>query len=365
MSGSPDWPLPWPDRFGVFWQRTWPRLGPWLARQEDRLLADEIQATEIDRPVFVAGLPRSGSTILLQILASVPGFAAHCYADFPLIWTPYGWNWLRQRLPARAAQLVERSHRDRILVNRDSPEALDEPLWQHYFPALHQEQQSDILGAEVSNPAFEQFFRAHLAKLVHVRNAGRYVAKSNYGMQRLGYLGRLFPDARFAVPYRAPRAHLASLLKQERLYADAPDQVLQHIAGIGHHEFGRQRRILHLGDSGLLEQIRAEFAAGNLPQAWLRIWTHSYEQMLASLDIGASLSNRVLLLDYDRLCAHPAQVLAELFEHCAVEPAQRSKLCTYWQSQLSAPDYYDPQLPDSIDGELLARADAVHARLQQ
>lgn len=365
MSAGADWKLPWPDRFGVFWQRTWPRLGPWLARQENRLLADEIATTALDRPVFIAGLPRSGSTILLQMLATAPGFTAQRYADLPLLWTPYAWNWLLQRLPLGSAAVVERSHRDRVLVNRDSPEALDEPLWQHFFPSLHQEQQSELLVAELQHPAFESFLRAHMAKLLRVRAARRYVAKSNYGLQRLAYLGRLFPDARFVVPYRSPRAHLASLLKQEQLYAGAPDRVLRHIGAIGHHEFGRQRRILHLGDSELLAQLRAEFASGNLAQAWLRLWIRAYALMLDTAAGDAQLAARIHRVDYERLCAEPGASLDSLFEHCAVEVADRPALVSEWQPRLSAPDYYQAALPDSIDPELWRQADALHARLQK
>lgn len=363
MAAVTDWKLPWPDRFGVFWQRNWPRLGPWLARQENRMLADEIEATALDRPVFVAGLPRSGSTILLQMLATAPGFTAQRYADLPLLWTPYAWNWLLQRLSLRSTAMVERSHRDRVLVNRDSPEALDEPLWQHFFPFLHQEQRSELLAADVDHPVFESFLRAHLAKLLHVRAARRYVAKSNYGLQRLAYLGRIFPDARFVVPYRSPHAHLASLLKQEQLYAGAPDRVLRHIGAIGHHEFGRQRRILHLGDSELLAQLRAEFAAGNPAQAWLRLWIRAYELMLDTVAADPQLATRVHRVDYERLCAQPAASLGALFAHCAIDAAERPALLAEWLPRLSAPDYYQPDLPDSIDPSLWRQADAVHARL--
>ena len=71
------WRIPWPDRFGEWWQRRFPALGPWLADVETRVVATERELPSPDRPVFIAGLARSGSTMLLEWLNAMPGFTAH------------------------------------------------------------------------------------------------------------------------------------------------------------------------------------------------------------------------------------------------------------------------------------------------
>jgi hypothetical protein len=357
------WALPWPDRFGVAWQTTWPGLGPWLAGIETRVVADEIADVVIDRPVFIAGLPRSGSTILLEILAAAPGFTAHRYADFPLLWTPYWWNWLRQRLPLAAVTPTERAHRDRITVNRDSPEAFEEPLWQWAFPHLHQETASEILDGGVVHAAFEQLFSDHLRKLLRVRGARRYVAKGNYGVLRLGYLARMFPDAVLVVPVREPIAHVGSLVKQERLYAAAPDHVLRHIGGIGHHEFGARRRLLHLGDAAALAEVRADFAEGRLAQGWLRNWLRVYGWLADLLDRDAALAARVHRVDYDALCAQPAASLLTLAARVGLADDDAAALSRQWAPRLSAPDYYRPEPMHDVAPALIERARTLHRRL--
>src|SRR5690606_27873581 len=61
----------WLDRFGSFVSR-WPGLWIRLGNLETRLLSDEIAGIAIEAPIYVGGLARSGSTILLECLARHP-----------------------------------------------------------------------------------------------------------------------------------------------------------------------------------------------------------------------------------------------------------------------------------------------------
>ena len=63
----------------------WARIG----RLESRVLGNRLTAAAIDRPVYIAGLPRSGTTILLEVVSRHPATASHQYRDYPFIYTPY------------------------------------------------------------------------------------------------------------------------------------------------------------------------------------------------------------------------------------------------------------------------------------
>ena len=78
-----------------------------------------------------------------------------------------------------------------------------------------------MLDRQTSHPAFESFYRDHIRKLLRVRGGRRYLAKGNYNVTRLEYLLQLFPDARFVIPVRDPRWHIASLIKQHALFCPA------------------------------------------------------------------------------------------------------------------------------------------------
>src|SRR5918995_6556072 len=73
------------------------RLGRW----ETDWASDSLAGQTVDRPIYVTGLARSGSTILLELLAAHPDVATHQYKDFPLISIPVWWNWFLDR-PAAA-----------------------------------------------------------------------------------------------------------------------------------------------------------------------------------------------------------------------------------------------------------------------
>ncbi|HEX3989800.1 MAG TPA: sulfotransferase, partial [Acetobacteraceae bacterium] len=115
---------------------------------EGRLLADRLAATAIDRPVFVAGLARAGTTIVLRTLSEASEFATHRYADFPFLFTPYAWARLRRLMPARRQEPRERMHRDGIMVTAESPEAMEEVLWMAFFPRLHDPAVSNVLDED-------------------------------------------------------------------------------------------------------------------------------------------------------------------------------------------------------------------------
>ena len=100
---------PWMDRLGGFIERNpglWIRLGA----LETRLLDGTFPDVRIDRPVYVTGLARSGTTILLETLARHPDVATHRYRDFPMLFTPYLWNRWLDRVPRKEEQATERSH---------------------------------------------------------------------------------------------------------------------------------------------------------------------------------------------------------------------------------------------------------------
>src|SRR5918996_737253 len=70
-------------------QRFWIRLGD----LETRMIADDLSGIPIEAPIYVSGLARSGSTILLEALARHEHTATHRYKDYPPVFTPYFWNW--------------------------------------------------------------------------------------------------------------------------------------------------------------------------------------------------------------------------------------------------------------------------------
>src|SRR5690606_4177504 len=241
---------PWTDRLGGLLER-YPRLWTRLGDLETRLVADRLDIITVDRPIYVTGLARSGTTVLLELLALHPDTVAHRYRDFPLVLTPWAWNWFVDRAGRGEAVARERAHRDRITVTSESPEAFEEVIWMTFFPDIHDPDRDASFDRDTSHPAFEAFYRDHIRKLLALRGGSRYLAKGNYNVTRLPYLRKLFPDARFVVPIREPQWHIASLMMQHRLFAAAEredERVLRHMRRSGHFEFGLGRRPINVGN---------------------------------------------------------------------------------------------------------------------
>ncbi len=322
-----------------------PRFMRWLGDLETRILDGDLPALRVERPVYVCGLARSGTTLLLEALAAAPDFTTHRYSDYPLLWTPYWWNWLRARLPLPTQTPVERAHRDRLVVTANSPEAFEEVFWMHFFPGRHEVVVDQIIDATCDNQAFADFYAAHIHKLLAVRRARRYLAKGNYNLTRIGYLRRLFPDARFVIAVREPHAHVASLVKQ-----DGPVQRLGTIRSGDRDASGAQRpfRIRAAqacgecrrpgtggGDSGLL-RIRPR--RGRLRTAVGVVLRMAVASVGRRWRFGRSLP----LGRVRTLVRAPGRSLQQVYAHAGLDADTAAELSEDWAGRIVAPDYYTP-----------------------
>jgi hypothetical protein len=330
----------WLDALGGFIERTagfWQKLGD----LESSAHRAELDAIPIDRPLYVAGLARSGSTILLELLAGRPGVATHRYRDFPPVYTPLFWNRAFAHVYRADAPPAERAHKDRILVTPDSPEAMEEVLWMRFFPANHDVHASQVLDAATSCPAFERFYQDHLKKILLVRDGRRYLSKGNYNLTRFAYLLRMFPDARFVVPVRDPRWHIASLMKQHRLFCEEErrdPRILQHMRRAGHFEFGLDRRAINVGDPAAAAGIEALWREGQEIRGWARYWAMLYGFVLAQRERDPLVREASLIVRYEDLCDAAEATLGRVFAHAGLELSAEERAAM--AARLSRLTYY-------------------------
>jgi hypothetical protein len=327
------------DRLGGYIERNpsrWIKLGS----LETHLVESALEEVCIDRPIYITGLARSGTTILLETLARHPDVATHRYRDFPMLFTPYAWNRWLELMPRQKEAPAERSHGDGIAVTSESPEAFEEPLWMAFFPELHDPAHSAVLDAGERHPLFECFYRDHIRKLLAVRGRRRYVAKGNYNVTRIGYLASLFPDARFVIPVRDPVWHIASLMKQHRLFLEGQRDnpaARRHLRRVGHFEFGADRRPINIDDDARAAAIMALWDAGEEVRGWARYWAQMH-RYIADL---ARQQPAIRIVRYEDLCAAPDATLRGIMDHCAL-PAPAPFLAEAAR-RLHQPSYYRPR----------------------
>jgi len=329
------------SRFFSATDKLWHRMG----NLETSVLSDELENIKIQKPVYVSGLARSGTTILTEMLEKHPDLTSHHYSDFPNIWTPYWRNYLLQK--TRKGELVagERAHKDRIKITNDSPEAVEEVLWSYFFPQCHAPARDNTLGKETSNPSFESFYAGHIQKLLLVRESPRYLAKGNYNLSRFLYILKMFPDARFLIPYRNPVNHIASLIKQHKFFlkADAENpRVARQLALSGHYEFGPGRSAVHLGDDKQHQAITDAWADGREVEGWALYWAASYQFLLDQARSHEGFAQASLFISYEELCGHSEEVIDSITDHCALAADVFSDVRAHYCEHLSMPEYYQP-----------------------
>src|SRR5262249_7650400 len=128
------------------------------------------------------------------------------------------------------------------------------------------------------NGSFEHFLRAHMRKLVGgLASAAaepaprRYLAKNNASIARIALLSRLFPACQIVIPFREPRAHVASLMRQHARFTalHARDRfALDYMNWLGHFEFGAALRPINFG--GWCDMLTVD-ATGSA-DFWLTYW---------------------------------------------------------------------------------------------
>ena len=321
-----------------------------LGDVEAEWLGGALEAIPIDRPVFITGLARSGTTLLLDVLAGLPNVATHRYRDFPFLFVPVAWNRLQSRI-GKSGPPVERPHRDGIRITKDSPEAFEEPIWAHFFPAIHDPRTTHRLTATDRQPRFDAFFRQHLQKLLLLRGGSRYVSKGNYNVTRIEYLADLLPDARFVVPVRHPVAQVESLMRQHRLFCEYSAQdarVPQYLRAAGHYEFGPQRVPVNIHEEDARE-IADAWTSGADEIGYAVMWRSVYMHVRSLRSMDAKLRGRIEFVRYEDLCRHPEKTLRRIAEFCELESGIESLLAR-------APDVA-PRKPGSfrLSDELGAR----------
>jgi len=323
-----------------FWQ--------WLGDVETMVLADELESVEVEAPIYVSGLARAGSTIVLRILDTPPETVSHQYRDFPFLYIPAWWNQTLERQTAGHLETSERAHEDRLEVSPASPEAMEEVLWMQFFSDLHDPSTSNTLDAETEHAEFESFYRDHIRKLLHARDGSRYLAKGNYNVTRLEYLLDLFPEARFVLPIRHPRSHVASSRKQHRLFSEGLEgnsRALTHLKRVGHFEFGPHRRPINAGDDEAIREIEKLWESGEEVRGWARYWSHIYGFLADRLEQNADLRDASVVVRYEDLCDRTGEELERIVEHCGLAE-YTDHLVDEFEEAVSRPNYYDAEFTE-------------------
>jgi Sulfotransferase family len=330
---------PWLDKWGKrvcnhtqFWLR--------LGRLENAMLSDRLAEIPVVAPIFVCGMARSGSTILLEIINEHFDTKSFTYRDFPFVHIPWFWSQVLSFSPIEGVP-VERAHKDRIMITPQSPEAMEEMLWMHTIPNLHSEELSHLKDGNFECGAFANHYISTIKKLLLISGKSRYLSKGNYNITRIKYLLKLFPDARFVIPIRHPISHVRSSIKQHQLFLEAEKEdrrVLDHLQRVGHFEFGNSRQAVNSGNPSDSIIINQHFAREENLSGYSKQWSVIYEHIY-NLLTDPEVANAITLVKYEELCEYSQDVLINLFSHIGLDNGD--DIIDKYIEKLTLPKYYE------------------------
>jgi class 3 adenylate cyclase len=319
-----------------------------LADIESRLYRDRLSGVASKRPVFVTSLPRAGTTLLLDVLHSMPEFASATYRHMPFALCPLLWRSVAERF-RRQATLTERAHGDGMQVGFDSPEAFEEIVWKAFWQRHYGTDRIEPWKADNRDGEFDTFFDRYMRTVIAAAGppAARYLSKNNANISRLELLSDLFPDCKIVIPIRNPWAQAASLERQHkrfcRIHAEAPF-ALQYVTWLGHFEFGAALKPIDFDG-----WVGSTNATTDTQIFWLNYWAAAYAAILSAK------SNRLVLIDYDALCQQPAPFLTALGYALAIDDP---RALAAQALRFRKPDQV--AIPD-VDPALIERVKAVYS----
>jgi Sulfotransferase family len=216
----------------------------------------ELLERPIDRPMFVFGLPRTGTTLTINLLSADP--ARRCFLR---------WEALNSVPPAKAGAL----HTDPRCVTEQQKlemmikyapqiaaihyEDADSPTECQYAMALSF--CSQIFESQVHIPSYRDWFlhasylpafrfQKQLLQLLQAENGGRWTLKNPWHPLFLEDLSTVFPDAQLVMTHRDPAevvGSACSLIRHIRpMFSDAVDlrQIAEQMIDTFDHMIARQ-----------------------------------------------------------------------------------------------------------------------------
>jgi hypothetical protein len=264
-------------------------------------------------PVFISGLARSGTTMLMRYLYETGQFRSLTYLDMPFVLMPNLWKKLSFKKPS--TELKERAHQDGIMVSFESPEAFEEVFWRVFCGNKYIGK--DRLELQKPDKSVLKKFREYIQNVILSADdpgQSRYLSKNNNNILRLPYLFESFPESKLVIPFRDPLQHALSLLSQHKLFSEVQSKdkfSLDYMNWLGHFEFGLNQKPFHFEDDATFEAMQK--TTKMKLNFWLLSWKNYY-----SFALKNAVSN-TFFFSYEAFCSNPSAVLSKLFKEIGVE----------------------------------------------
>lgn len=258
--------------------------------------------------VFVTGLARAGSTILMRRLHETGAFCSLTYRDMPFVLSPNLWRSLSNWGGSANRVARERAHGDGILIDLDSPEAFDEVFWRTFCGSAYIH--PDRLSPMFADADIIEKYRRYVDLILKGVAERRYLSKNNNNFLRFEAISDAFTNAIILVPFRNPVQQAMSLLEQHRYFLrrhESDPFSRRYMTWLVHHEFGLDHRPFVFEDQAARDGA-CPYLDDNDLNYWLWLWVSVYSH------IADNMPERGVLVCYERLCRETDNVWTRIGE---------------------------------------------------
>ncbi len=239
------------------------------------------------KSLIITGLPRSGTTILLNELYKTKKFSSLTFQDLPFILSPNIFNYLKKLIKLilliniwekyfkkNKKKKYKRIHNDGIFVSDEMPEAFEEVFWRVF------KERKYINKENISIHNIDEYEINEYKKFINIvtyrENKKLYISKNNNNILRLKTFRNL-KNIFLIVTFRDPLFQSFSLYKTHKILCKIQKTngfVTNYMNFLVHHEFG-----LNLKTLKFKKKFNTNYKNSNI-NFWLSYWIYVYENIL-------------------------------------------------------------------------------------
>ena len=315
-----------------------------LLTLERIIVRPDFRGIDIDRPIFIISLPRSGSSMLQDLLCAHSDISY--ISNIMNIYSPYycGVNYIKKILDLDVEG--ERFLRDSVMVNGGTP---SDPVsvWNRWY-GIDQES-LDFVDLSIFDMTESQIelIKTEIKKIIwcfRSRGGARFLSKNPGLMPYMSVTSEIFPDARFIYLVRDPRQNANSMRKLYRLCEEQRTRL----------PWNEPELIPFPRLPGLKEAIN-RFGADSV-EATGHIWNSAAKFMHA----WESREN-VFTVRYEDILSDPKGVVGSIMNFCGMDfvgaenPEFQSRMQRIGKTHHKNPDYGQFESIEAICGEEMKR----------
>ena len=258
----------------------------------------QVDKVQINSPVFICGMARSGTSFLTHLLNSSNYFSTFKYKYLPFYKTPIFWSYI-QNLFYLGQKKRQRLHGDNLKIDTNSPDSFEELIWKNYL------EDYDIKGywQKIEYDQFNELSKnldIFIKKIIRINKVNRYLSKNNNNIFRVKYLLNKFSNAKIIIVIRNPIDLAFSSAKVHfkfLKYHQTIKSFSEELSELGHYEFGSQRRMFNLKENKLLVKKNIRFKT-------IKLYLEKYIDLLDFITKNYSKEideKKIVILNYDNL----------------------------------------------------------------